>query len=131
MHFPVTGYLRLKFESPYLQDLCFRIIEDGTISSIHGRLRQWSSLSRVRSFIQHSEIKEGIERCNRDIDNCMKKFNVRLPSHRLSVCSCVHNHYLDFSEYGSEEGADRFLCHSRARSERIARYSPDYCQGYG
>jgi son of sevenless len=40
-------------------------------------LKQWASFSRVKSFIHHSEIKEGIDRCNLDIDACMKKFDAR------------------------------------------------------
>jgi hypothetical protein len=48
------------------------------IELIHNRVQSWAELSRVRSFIQQNEMKQGIETFYREIDLCSKRFDVRI-----------------------------------------------------
>ncbi|KII88779.1 hypothetical protein PLICRDRAFT_42015 [Plicaturopsis crispa FD-325 SS-3] len=49
---------------------------ESTIRTIHRRMQNWSTLSRVKSFVKQSEIKEGIDASYRAIDACAMQFNV-------------------------------------------------------
>lgn len=44
---------------------------------IDRKLREWGSMSQLRSFLAQREIKEGIDSLNRDIDEASMRFSVR------------------------------------------------------
>jgi len=48
------------------------------ISRIDRRVKEWGSWSRLKSFLQQREIKDGIDRLHRDIDAAMMKFNIQM-----------------------------------------------------
>ncbi|KAF4576870.1 hypothetical protein EYR36_000532 [Pleurotus pulmonarius] len=54
---------------------------DGIIERIDARLMRWSQLSHLKSFLQQSEIKLGIEKSQRDIDMVMMKFSAQTSLH--------------------------------------------------
>ncbi|KAL0947206.1 hypothetical protein HGRIS_013323 [Hohenbuehelia grisea] len=49
---------------------------EAIISSINRRLSVWSNFSRSRSLLAQTEIREGIDRFNRDIDMAIVAFNI-------------------------------------------------------
>ncbi|KAF8892698.1 ras guanine nucleotide exchange factor domain-containing protein [Infundibulicybe gibba] len=48
------------------------------IQRIDRKVSEWASYSRLKSFLQIGEIKDGIDRLHRDIDAAMMKFNVSI-----------------------------------------------------
>ncbi|KAF9496004.1 hypothetical protein BDN71DRAFT_1446698 [Pleurotus eryngii] len=54
---------------------------DSIIERIDTRLVRWSQLSHLKSFLQQSEIKLGIEKSQRDIDMVMMKFSAQTSLH--------------------------------------------------
>ncbi|KDR73425.1 hypothetical protein GALMADRAFT_124495 [Galerina marginata CBS 339.88] len=48
------------------------------INHIYRKVREWSSWSQLKSFLQKKEIKDGIDRLHRDIDAAMMKFNIQM-----------------------------------------------------
>ncbi|KAF8163016.1 ras guanine nucleotide exchange factor domain-containing protein [Crassisporium funariophilum] len=51
---------------------------EAIISNIDRKVKEWSSWSRLKSFLQQREIKDGIDRLHRDIDAAMMKFNMQI-----------------------------------------------------
>lgn len=51
------------------------------VRRIDRKVNEWAALSRLKSFLQQREIKDGIDRLHRDMDAAMMKFNV------LKFCS--------------------------------------------
>lgn len=48
------------------------------IRRIDRKANEWAALSRLKSFLQQGEIKDGIDRLHRDMDSAMMKFNVSI-----------------------------------------------------
>ncbi|CAA7267623.1 unnamed protein product [Cyclocybe aegerita] len=51
---------------------------EAIISRINRKVKEWGSWSRLKSFLQQREIKDGIDRLHRDIDAAMMKFSIQL-----------------------------------------------------
>jgi son of sevenless-like protein len=47
------------------------------VRRIDRKVNEWAALSRLKSFLQQREIKDGIDRLHRDMDAAMMKFNVQ------------------------------------------------------
>jgi len=39
-------------------------------------MQEWAAWNRLRSFLQQGDIKDGVDRMNRELDYCMMRFNV-------------------------------------------------------
>jgi len=51
--------------------------DNSVIRRIDRKVKEWASWNRLKSFLQRNEIKDGIDRLQRDIDAVMVKFSVR------------------------------------------------------
>jgi hypothetical protein len=63
---------------------------------INRKLKEWGSMSQLRSFLAQREIKDGIDSLNRDIDEANMRFNVCQAqcSHRLENIHVSRPHSL-------------------------------------
>ncbi|KAG6909464.1 hypothetical protein DXG01_000449 [Tephrocybe rancida] len=48
------------------------------VRRIDRRVNQWAALSRLKSFLQQDEIKDGIDKLHRDMDTAMMNLNISL-----------------------------------------------------
>ena len=57
------------------------------ISQIHVRLNHWSSLSKIKAFMQQNDIKQAIDNSNRDLEMCFRKLLSEHSRHQSQVPS--------------------------------------------
>lgn len=84
------------------------------VSRADRKVNEWAALSRLKSFLQQREIKDGIDSLHRDIDAAMMRFNVGVPT------TCVRSYFLmseitDAAQYGVDTRISRIQGDSRAR----------------
>ncbi|KAG5652945.1 hypothetical protein H0H81_002953 [Sphagnurus paluster] len=48
------------------------------VRRIDRKVNEWATLSRLKSFLQQREIKDGIDRLHRDMDAAVMKFNISI-----------------------------------------------------
>ncbi len=52
------------------------VIGCSMLGRINRHMMEWGAWNRLRSFLQQGDIKDGVDRLNRELDYCMIRFNV-------------------------------------------------------
>jgi hypothetical protein len=60
------------------------------------KVKEWESLSRIRAFLYRSEIRDGIEKVQRDIDVVMMKLSVSRSTEIRISCSISSSDSLEY-----------------------------------
>ena len=53
------------------------VLSCSIILRMNRQVKEWGSWNRLKSFLQQREIKDGIDRLNRDLNAAMRKYSVR------------------------------------------------------